>query len=290
MWVPCAVVKFLDSDSLSFCRRELLLVWVSPQSDNNVQLAKLKSMLDGAESSYAHTSWATAGAEADSTTEAMPFASSDHREDVLFASTALRPQLNAHGPTSNRYVSASTASSLKFNTFVSFHLVPNYRWFPSIFGSLWWTFQSGLWGLKHNLFLIQLNKVVLNNLQSETKIKQEDSLEDTDNGMNTSEIMDTCDSWWPFCIKFEKHWKVDPSSLNKLTDNNKWIKLETEVAAQPTLIPSAALLSAFDFTSLPAALISNLSELFQNFAFLWFLCDGMQAWYIWLLVCTKNDI
>jgi len=93
-------------------------------------------MLDGAESSYAHASWATAAAEADSTMEAMSFASFDRQEDDLFASMALCPQFQRQ---SHRYVSASTTTSLKFscnlNTFVSFYLVLNYKRFPSIFGS-----------------------------------------------------------------------------------------------------------------------------------------------------------
>ena len=52
--------------------------------------------------------------------------------------------------------------------------------------------------------------------------------------------------------------KRPASASNEPTDNNKRIKLETEVAPQPTPNPSAAFLSAFDFTSLPAALITNL--------------------------------
>lgn len=52
--------------------------------------------------------------------------------------------------------------------------------------------------------------------------------------------------------------KRPASASNEPTDNNKRIKLETEVASQPTPNPSAAFLSAFDFTSLPAALITNL--------------------------------
>jgi symplekin len=51
--------------------------------------------------------------------------------------------------------------------------------------------------------------------------------------------------------------KRPASSSNEPTDNKR-IKLETEVAPQPTPNPSAAFLSAFDFTSLPAALITNL--------------------------------
>jgi len=52
--------------------------------------------------------------------------------------------------------------------------------------------------------------------------------------------------------------KRPASSSNEPTDNNKRIKLEAGVASQPTPNPSAAFLSAFDFTSLPAALITNL--------------------------------
>lgn len=52
--------------------------------------------------------------------------------------------------------------------------------------------------------------------------------------------------------------KRPASASNEPTDSNKRIKLETEVAPQPTPNPSSAFLSAFDFTSLPAALITNL--------------------------------
>ena len=52
--------------------------------------------------------------------------------------------------------------------------------------------------------------------------------------------------------------KRPASSSNEPTDNNKRIKLEAGVAPPPTPNPSAAFLSAFDFTSLPAALITDL--------------------------------
>jgi len=51
--------------------------------------------------------------------------------------------------------------------------------------------------------------------------------------------------------------KRPASSSNEPTDHKR-IKLETETPPQPTPNPSAAFLSNFDFTSLPAALITNL--------------------------------